>query len=241
VQRFRVMKVVVMQPYFFPYLGYFGLIKHSDRFIISDVVQTIKGGWIARNRILKPGEGWQYIQVPLVKHSYKVLIKDVQFLVSEPWQVRILNQLVHYKQKAPYYKEVIDFLKDAFSYKTNTITDLNAHLLTETCQYIGIPFCKEFVSDLNVTIEETTAPDELGLNVCKAIGADTYINPPGGIEFYDRNKYADAGVNLHFLKVNLKPYNQGRKSFEEGLSIIDVMLFNSPQEIQMMLDDYQLL
>jgi hypothetical protein len=235
------MRLAGMQPYFFPYLGYFGLIKHSDRFIIGDVVQMIKQGWIARNRILKPEDGWQYIQVPLVKHSHKALIKDVKFIVSEPWQGRILNQLDHYKKNAPYYKEVIGLLGYCFSYNTDSITDLNAHLLTETCQYIGIPFCKEFISELHVTIGETTAPDELGLYVCKAIGADTFINPPGGIVFYDRNKYASAGIKLEFLKVNFKPYDQRRESFEEGLSIIDVMMFNSPREIQMMLDDYQLL
>jgi hypothetical protein len=235
------MRLAGMQPYFFPYLGYFGLIKHSNRFIIGDVVQIKKGGWIARNRILKPEEGWQYIQVPLARHSHKALIKDVQLLVSEPWQGRILNQLGHYKKKAPYYKEVIDFLENTFSYKTNSITDLNAHSLAETCRFIGIPFYKEFISKLNFTIEETATPDELGLRVCKAIGADTYINPPGGINFYDRNKYAQAGLTLQFLKVNLRPYNQGRKAFEEALSIIDVMMFNSPQAIQRMLDDYQLL
>lgn len=230
-----------MQPYFFPYLGYFSLIKHSGRFILFDVVQFIRHGWIERNRILKPGEGWQYIQVPLVKHSRETTIKEVKIRENDPWQDRIFRQVEHYRKRAPFYKEVISFLQNAFSYKTDGMTDLNAHLLAETCQYIGIPFHREIFSEMHLAIEEVTAADEWALNICKALAADTYINPPGGIEIFDRSKYAQAGIALQFLKINLRPYDQGRESFQEGLSILDVMMFNTPQEIRNMLDDYELL
>ncbi len=230
-----------MQPYFFPYLGYFGLIKHSDRFLVGDNVQFIKGGWIARNRVLQQEKGWQYIGVPLVKHPLRTIIKDVKICCSEPWQEKIFNQLKHYKRKAPYYGDVIRFLRDVLSFQTDSISDMNVHLLEETCRYIGIPFTGIAFTDLDYLIESVNAPDEWALNVCKVIGSDTYINPPGGMEFYDRGKYAQAGVMLQFLKVNLRPYDQRRESFEEGLSILDVMMFNTPQEIQAMLDDYELL
>ncbi len=234
-------KLAAMQPYFFPYLGYFGLIKHSDRFLIGDNVQFIKGGWIARNRVLKQEEGWQYILVPLAKHPLTTVIKDVKICVSEPWQQKIFNQLRHYKRKAPHYGEVIQFLERVFSYQTDSISDLNAHLLAETCNYIGIPLKAITFDDLDFAIEGVNAPDEWALNVCKVIGADTYINPPGGMEFYDRDKYVQAGLSLRFLRVNLRPYDQKRRKFEGGLSIIDVMMFNTPQQIQGMLDDYELL
>jgi hypothetical protein len=235
------MKLAAMQPYYFPYLGYFGLIKHSDMFIIGDNVQFMKGGWIARNRVLKQDDGWQYIGVPLAKHPMKTMIKDVKICDSEPWQEKIFKQLVHYKRNAPYYEVVIRFLQNTFSYCTESISDLNTHSLAEVCKYIGIPYKGIAFTKMDCSIESADAPDEWALNICKAIGADTYINPPGGIEFYDRKKYTEAGVTLQFLKINLRPYNQGRESFEEGLSIIDVMMFNSPQEIQKMLDDYELL
>jgi hypothetical protein len=235
------MKLAIMQAYFFPYLGYFSLIKHSDRFVILDIVQFIRHGWIERNRILKPGGGWQYIQVPLVKHSRETTIKEVKIRFNDPWQDRIFRQLEHYKKRAPYYKQVISFLQNAFSYKTDDIADLDAHLLAEVCQYISIPFKREVFSEMHLAIEEVTAPDEWALNICKSLTADTYINPPGGIDFFDLNKYAQAGITLQFLKVNLKPYNQRGDTFEEGLSILDVMMFNTPQEIQTMLDDYSVL
>jgi hypothetical protein len=235
------MKLAIMQPYFFPYLGYFGLIKHSDRFIICDVVQFMRHWWIERNRILKHPEGWQYIHVPLVKHSYKATIKEVKIRIEEPWQDKIFQLLIHYKNKSPCYKEVIGFLENAFSFKTDSITELSAHLLAETCRYIGIPFCRAIFSEMNIAIEKASAPDEWAINICKALAADTYINPPGGMDFYDRSKYVQADIKLQFLKVNLRPYKQWGEHFEEALSIIDVMMFNKPQEIQAMLDDYQIL
>ena len=230
-----------MQPYFFPYLGYFGLIRRCDRFVLLDVVQFIRHGWIERNRILKPEGGWQYIQVPLTKQPRETTIKEMKIRIDEPWQARILRQLAHYKSRAPYYKKVVDFLENAFSYRTDSITDLDAHLLGETCRYIGIPFNKEVFSEMHLAIEEVCAPDEWALNICKSLAADTYVNAPGGVEFFDRRKYDGAGITLEFLKVNLKPYNQRRQSFEEALSILDVMMFNTPQEILTMLDDYRVL
>jgi hypothetical protein len=235
------MKLAIMQPYFFPYLGYFGLIKHSDRFIIFEIVQFMRHGWIERNRILKVGEGWQYIRAPLAKHSQKTAIKEVRINNNELWQNKILQQLVHYKHRSPYYKEVIGFLENALSFKTDSITELNAHLLAETCKYIGISFCREIFSEMNIAIEKASAADEWAINICKALAADTYINPPGGMDIFDRGKYVRANINLQFLKVNLKPYKQWGGTFEKALSIIDVMMFNKPEEIQAMLDDYQIL
>lgn len=90
-----------MQPYFLPYLGYISLIKHTDQFILFDTVQFIRHGWIERNRILKPDEGWQYIQVPLQKHSRDTLIKDIIIKNDVTWSEKILAQVKHYKKKSP--------------------------------------------------------------------------------------------------------------------------------------------
>ena len=87
-------KIGIMQPYFFPYLGYISLIKHTDEFMLFDPVQFIRHGWIERNRILKPGEGWQYIQVPLQKHSLTTDIKDIKIDNTQNWRVKLLSQLI---------------------------------------------------------------------------------------------------------------------------------------------------
>ena len=231
-----------MQPYFFPYLGYFSLIKNTDRFILFDIVQFIRHGWIERNRILKPQNGWQYISVALIKHSRDTKIKDIKINNEVDWKDKILRQLEHYKKIAPFYKNTIDIVKIALDINTDSIVELNENILKTICEYINIEINLDIFSRMDLSIDKVNAPDEWALNICKALGnVDEYWNPEGGIEFFDRDKYEKSGIKLNFLKINLESYSQKRKEFQSGLSIIDVMMFNEPKKINMMLDNYKLL
>jgi hypothetical protein len=230
-----------MQPYFFPYLGYYALIQSADKWIVFDEVQFIRHGWIERNRILKPNSGWQYISAPLEKHSRSTLIKDIKIKNTEDWKARIFNQLEHYKKKAPYYRQVLDFLNQAFLFHTEYISLLNAHLLNESCNYLSIPFHYEIYSGMNTRIDPINEPGDWALNISKAIGASCYINPIGGIALFNKKKFDKKGIDLKFLKFNLIEYNQHRSVFEPGLSIIDVMMFNSPGVIREILNQCELI
>lgn len=233
------MKIGIMQPYFFPYLGYFSLINNTDRFIIFDTVQFIKHGWIERNRILKPNEGWQYIKVPLKKHNRETLIKDIRINNDDDWRDRIYRQLEHYKKRAPFYSETLAIVKEALNINTESIVKLNVNCLKTISNYIGIDFISDTYSEMNINIEEVNKPDEWALNICKALGNVTeYWNPEGGLDFFDKFKYEESGIEIKFLKMDLKRYSQKRSSFEYGLSIIDVMMFNTPIEINEMLNNY---
>ena len=233
------MKVAAMQPYFFPYLGYYSLIKMSDKFILGDNVQFIRRGWMERNRILKPssGEGWLYIAVPMVKKPLSTLICEMEIRNNEDWKGKLFRQLMHYKKSAPFYRETIQVIEDSLSIDTNSIVKLNENILKKTCEYFEIPFDISVLSEMNLIVEEATHPGEWGLNVTKALGGKEYINPTGGIDIYDREQYADAGITIHFLGNNLSPYDQRRGVFEAGLSIIDVMMFNDPAAIRKLIDD----
>ncbi|HDK7174834.1 TPA: WbqC family protein [Clostridium botulinum] len=231
-----------MQPYFFPYLGYFSLIKNTDKFILFDTVQFIKHGWIERNRILKPNSGWQYISVPLAKHSRETKIKDIIINNDFDWRDKILRQLEHYKKRSPFYQNTIDILKDALDIDTNSIVKLNEHILKVICTYIGIEFNAKIFSKMNLRINQVNEPDEWALNICKALGnIEEYWNPEGGLEFFDSKKYEKVNIKINFLKMNFQRYSQRRPEFNEGLSIIDVMMFNEPSKINNMLNDYDLL
>jgi len=232
-----------MQPYFLPYIGYFSLIKHTDKFILFDTVQFIRHGWIERNRILKPDNGWQYIQVPLIKNNGRdTQIKDVLINNNESWQQKILAQIQHYKKKAPYYSKVIALLENIFSNRYDDIVSLNNSVLEETLEYLNIKKELLVFSRMDLNIEPVNASDEWALNICKAIdGATEYWNPQSGQSFFSKEKYDNAGIDLKFQKVELTQYNQKREIFEEGLSILDVMMFNSVEEINEMLDKYELI
>jgi hypothetical protein len=234
--------VAIMQPYFAPYLGYISLIKHSDEFILFDTVQFIRHGWIERNRILKQNVGWLYIQVPLEKFSRETLIRDVKINNEADWKKKILSQLVIYKKTAPNYHKVVNLLNEVFEKEYTSIVQLNKVLLENICAYLGFPKTLPIFSEMNLEIDEAKMPDEWALNICKKLGNDiTYINPTGGLNFFDRQKYMNNNIQIYFQKINLEPYTQNRNSFEAGLSIIDVMMFNKVEDINLMLDKFELL
>lgn len=231
-----------MQPYFFPYIGYLSLIKQTDKFILFDPVQFIRHGWIERNRILKPNEGVQYIKVPLNKHSRGTLIRDITISENVDWKEKMIRQLEHYKKHSPYYDDTIEMIKNAISIETNSIVELNKHILEAVCEYLGINSDFEIFSRMNLDIEEPDTPDEWALNICKSLGEySEYWNPEGGLSFFDRRKYEDAGIDIKFLKMNDVKYSQKRDVFEPNLSIIDIMLFLAPEEINGILDEFTIL
>lgn len=228
-----------MQPYFFPYLGYLGLIRHSDHFVIFDSPQFIRHGWIERNRILKPQDGWQYIKVPIEKHSRDTTIKDIRIRGDHEWRNKIFAQLTHYKKKAKYYYNVIELLQEILTLETNSITDLNTFALKKVCDYLDIKFNYSKFTELKLDLGQINGPDEWALEISKAMNADEYINLPSGKEFFNKHKYSNAGIKLSFLEITLQTYEQHRPNFEKGLSIIDIMMFNPPSVIVNMLDCYE--
>ena len=127
--------------------------------------------------------------------------------------------------------------------QTDSIVKINYSTLKSVCEYLEIPFDCEIFSEMNLNIEQVNAPDEWALNITKALGYSEYWNPEGGLDFFDREKYKNAGIDLKFQKINLKPYSQrrGPENIETGLSIIDVLMFNEKSYINEMLQDYKLL
>jgi hypothetical protein len=235
------MKIAIMQPYFFPYIGQFQLIQAADRFILCDDVQYIRHGWINRNRILKPGEGYQYIIVPVSKHPGGTPIKDVTVANGHDWKKTILRQVEHYRKAAPYYTTVQKILSDCLAPEETSIARLNGHCLKAVCDYIGIPFTLEISSELKLDYSNVNSTEEWALRICEQLGASAYYNPPGGMELYKKERFSKSNMGLNFVKPHLKQYDQHRRDFIPGLSIIDIMMFNAPAEIRAMLNDYQLL
>lgn len=236
------MKLAINQPYFFPYLGYFSLIKQTDQFILLDEIQYIKQGWISRNRILAPEGGWRYIRVPIAKYRQTDMISQVRISSNEDWRGELIKHLQYYRGKAPHFKETIDVAEEAVSIETGSITKLNEHVLKAVCNYIGIPCHFRIFSEMGLKVQHAEAPDEVPLTICQALGGvEEYWNLEGGAAFYDRSKFQQAGISIMFLKSNLPEYPQIQGGFEKALSILDVMMFNEPAKIRDMLDDFILI
>ncbi len=228
-----------MQPYFFPYIGYFQLINSVDEFVIYDNIQFTKKGWINRNRILV-NQSDEYITLPLKKDSDYLNVNE-RFL-SDTWSVdrkKMLNKIVESYRKAPQFERVFAVFEKCLMIDELNLFDFIHHSLKETLKYLSIS-TKITVSS-TIEIDHQLKSEEKVLAICKAQNASTYINSSGGIELYNKERFEQNGIKLQFQKSNSINYLQYKNAFVPWLSIIDVMMFNSPDDINGMLDQYELI
>nr|WP_292143979.1 WbqC family protein [Butyrivibrio sp.] len=230
-----------MQPYFFPYIGYFSLIEYSDRFIFFDTPQYISHGWVNRNRILSQQSEPTYITVPIKKAPQETAIKDIFIDNSNKWKEKIYGQLSVYKRKAPNYKDVNELIHEILDCREwNNLSELNVYSTQRISQEIGIDSKYDVFSEMHLEIDTVKSPDEWALYITKALGGDIYVNPPGGKSFFNKKKYEDMNIELVFLESNLPSYIQRIGKWVPGLSIIDVMMYCGKDEIKGMVKDFSL-
>nr|WP_295931066.1 WbqC family protein [uncultured Dyadobacter sp.] len=232
------MTIAIMQPYIFPYIGYFQLINAVDRFIIYDDVNFINKGWINRNNILVGGKAHLFT-IPLKDASQNKLIFEVGLAPHEPWQKKLLKTLQQSYQKAPCYQKVFDLIEEIVNLEIESINELSLHALRKTCAYMGIG--TEIVPSSTVYQNAHLKGQDRILDICKQEQADHYINPIGGVELYDRGKFEKEGIKLDFIKSILSPYPQFKNAFVPWLSVIDILMFNHPDEIRKQLEAYELI
>ncbi len=231
------MMLGVMQPYFFPYLGYFDLINRSDRWIVFDTPQYMREGWVNRNRILHSREGWQYIIVPLKKHCRDTPINRVDAVEFPDWRRTIVNQLTHYRGRAPFYRETIDLLEDCLAGKEQNLSRLNVKCLGKVCQYLHIPWEPEMFSEMHLPLGEIVEAADWALRIAQAAGATAYINPPGGVALYDADRFARHGIRLYLQEDFNFVYQCAGYTYLPKLSVLDALMWVSPIDVKFYLDD----
>lgn len=228
-----------MQPYFFPYVGYYDLINRTDRWVVFDVVKYTPKSWMNRNRILHPSDGWQYITVPVDKHQEDGAIKDVLLVDKAAARSKVLGQLEHYRRgRAPFFSTVRDIAARVFDETgTNKLRDLNVASLRVVCEYLNIPFDAYVLSEAEIVLPEISHPGQWALEISDALGADSYLNPPGGRDIFRPHEWAERGIELEFTELLDFRYACGTYEFVERLSIVDVLMWNSPETVKAYLDD----
>ena len=230
------MKLGAMQPYFFPYLGYFDLINCADRWIVADTVQYMKQGWVNRNRILNPSGGWQYIIMPTRKHSHRAAIGEIEVNDAADWRGLIVRQLEHYRKKAPFYGQVQALVEQCLSIQDSSLCRLNVAILKNVCACLQIRFEPTYLSELGPSLGAIEQPDDWALRMAEAVGADEYVNPPGGTNLYDVEKFTRSRVKLTIRPLIDLTYNCSPYEFVPCLSIIDVLMWNAPDRVKAYLD-----
>lgn len=228
-------KVAIMQPYFFPYLGYFQMMSCVDEFIIYDDVNYIKQGWINRNNILV-GDKKQLFTISVSNASVNKHIKDIE--IADSFE-RIKKTLVMAYHKAPYFQQTFNLLEGIFSYGDNNLARFVGNSLITTAKYLDMQ--TQFRYSSVIQKDHGLPAQEKVILLCKDAQANMYINAIGGMELYNKEDFRNNGIELKFIKSNLQPYKQFKGEFVPGLSMIDILMFNSPGQIREMLSDYELI
>jgi hypothetical protein len=232
------MTIAIMQPYIFPYIGYFQLINAVDKFIIYDDVNFINKGWINRNNVLVSGKAHLFT-IPLKDASQNKLINEVELLKNEPWQKKFLKTIQQSYQKAPYYQKVFELIEEIVNLDVRTIYELTLKALKKVCAFMEIE--TEIISSSTIYNNTHLKGQDRILDICRKEGADHYINPIGGMELYDKAKFEGEGIKLNFIKSLPTPYTQFKDAFVPWLSVIDILMFNNPVEIRAQLKAYELI
>jgi hypothetical protein len=227
-----------MQPYIFPYIGYYQLINAVDKFVIYDDVNYINRGWINRNNILVNGKGYLFT-IPLQDASQNRLINEIEIAVDEAWKKKFLRTVEQSYKKAPYYNDVCPIIT-ATVYSTAThVCEFSSLSLRAVMEYLEIPV--EFVSSSSIYNNRELKGQDRILDICMKENSDHYINPIGGMEIYSEELFQKAGIKLNFIQCKPITYRQFNNEFVSHLSIIDVLMFNDKEAVTDMLQSYELI
>ena len=215
----------MMQPYFYPYLGYWQLMNMGDEYILYDDVNYIKGGWINRNRIKINGADGLF-GITVKKASQNKKINELEVCMTPQDRVKLVNKVKCSYAKAPYSKDVLELFEDTINYENTNLAEYLAYSNRKIAEYMGI------------TTPIFSATERI-IDICKLHGATEYVNAIGGKELYTRQDFEDEGIKLKFLRMDSDiVYPQGKGDFIPSLSILDVLMFNSKEEVKELLNRY---
>lgn len=218
-------RLAIMQPYFFPYIGYFQLIGAVDMFIVYDNIKYTKKGWINRNRLLQDGKDVMF-SLPLKGGSDDLNVCERE-LAANFRRDKLLNQFREAYRRAPYFGATFPLIEQIVQHTDQNLFRFLHHSIVKTCQHLGIATEIRISSDID--IDHALKSEDKVLALCSAVGADTYVNAIGGMGLYSREGFRDEGVDLKFLQSRPFEYEQFGDSFVPWLSMIDVLMFN-PRE-----------
>ena len=232
------MKLGIMQPYFVPYIGYWQLMNAVDKYVIYDDVNYINHGWINRNRILVNGKP-AYFNIPMLGASQNKHINEIGVNNDEKLIQKNLRTLEMAYKKASYFSEVYNICEAIMCSGKTNLAEYIAQSFQNINAYLGIDTELIFSSTLNKDCN--LRGQEKILAICEELGATEYYNAIGGQDLYSFADFQAKGIKLSFVKPGQITYKQFGEAFEPNLSIIDVMMFNSVEEIQRMLYDFEII
>ncbi|WP_273514013.1 WbqC family protein [Roseivirga sp.] len=232
--------VAIMQPYFIPYLGYIQLLAAVDKFVVYDDVNYINRGWINRNNLLIHGQK-QMMTMPLTGASQNKKINEINISAEPKWRSKLLRTIEMSYKRAPHFNEVFELTQRIIEHKESNLSAFLTHQLQEIARYLNLK-TEIIVSSERFNNTELKKGNRL-IDICHELEDLQYINPIGGAQLYTKEQFAEKGVELRFLEMKSRPYDQIKTDqFVPYLSIVDVLMMNSTEcIIDVYLSDFNLI
>lgn len=217
------MRIAIMQPYFFPYLGYFQLIHAVDKFIYLDDVAFIKRGWIHRNRLFLNNKIYLF-SIPIKNISQHKLIKETQISELEflHWKKKFFSSLFSFYKKQPHFREGIEIIDSVINCPFHSIAELSINSIQATCDALGIKIPETCSSDIDKNY--SSKKEQRIIEISNKYNCDIYVNPQGGTLLYSQDMFSPYGIRLEFIHPSLIPYPAKNREFVPGLSILDALM-----------------
>ena len=229
------MKIAIMQPYLFPYIGYWQLVNAAEKFIIFDDVNYINKGYINRNNILVKDTSYQFT-LELVGASQNKLINEIKIGKNSD---KILKTIELNYKRSPYFKNVFPLLEDIFSQKEENLAKFIGYSLKKISCYLEIN--TEFLYSSDIEKNNNLKNQLKILDICTKLNTKKYINLIGGRKLYNKKEFLSKNIQLRFIDPGITKYKQFGNKFIKFLSIIDVIMFNNISELKKIVNNYKLM
>lgn len=216
------MNVVILQPSYIPWRGYFDQIRRADLFIFYDDVQYDKHGWRNRNQI-KTAHGKIWLTIPV--HSKGVTngmpIRDIRIDWSKPWAKNHLKSLTVAYSKAPFFKEYLPLLESFYDRRDECLADFTIETSISLARQLGFSSTR-FMRSSEMTGLEGQKTDRV-ISILKQVGATHYICGPSASSYMEPEKFKDAGIPFEYMQYNYPEYSQLYPPYDPFVSILDLM------------------
>lgn len=223
------MNVVILQPSYIPWRGYFDQIHRADLFVFYDDVQYDKRGWRNRNQIKTP-RGKQWLTIPVHSRGSQtenISINEIKIVWEKPWNQDHLKALHHAYARAPYFEQYLPFLKDIYSRRDEFLSDFTIASTIAIARELGITHTRFMRSSElpNITGQKT---DRL-IEILQAVGAKHYISGPSARDYIETDKFDAAGISLEYMEYQYPEYAQLHPPYDGYVSIWDLLLMTGSE------------
>lgn len=246
------MKLAIMQPYFFPFIGYFQAINAVDKYILYENLDYIKEGWMSRNRVLIKNKTPSYFSPILEGRSSNKKIYEIELNTNFNWRRKLLNKVFFNYKGSSFFDESYNLIEECINIEGDILFMYNSQIIYKIAEHLEINTEIQYDNKHYLPLEQKLAEGIIQntqyekklmrvFEICKQEKANVFVNAIGGRKLYDKKRFKEDGIDLFFVETEEIVYKQFSDDFHPNLSIIDVLMHNGREKTKELLKNYKLI